>query len=104
MQQLTVTPLGHVHAVTYWVFTDRESAILKQLREGRRYKAIGASLSLTEKTVRTYVYRIARSMGVSGRAEIVARIGGSHGETHAIGCGCRAVWCTAIRAGLRRAA
>ena len=52
--------------------TEQERKVLEQLAEGRTNREIGATLFLSEKTVKNYVSRILDKLGLSRRAEAAA--------------------------------
>jgi len=53
--------------------TERETALLKLVKEGYRNKEIANALSISEQTVKSHLNRIFRKMNVSGRTELVAK-------------------------------
>jgi len=52
--------------------TEQERKVLEQLAEGRTNREIGATLFLSEKTVKNYVSRILDKLGLARRAEAAA--------------------------------
>jgi DNA-binding NarL/FixJ family response regulator len=52
--------------------TDQERKVLEQLAEGKTNREIGATLFLSEKTVKNYVSRILDKLGLARRAEAAA--------------------------------
>ena len=52
--------------------TEQERKVLEQLAEGRTNREIGATLCLSEKTVKNYVSRILDKLGLARRAEAAA--------------------------------
>lgn len=56
-----VFPAGRV------CFTDREKEVLEMLVAGRSNKEIGASLGITERTVKAHVSKLMRKVGVQNR-------------------------------------
>ncbi len=57
-----------------WRFTPRERDILTLLLEGRSNRAIGAALTIAERTVETHLTSMFLKAGVTSRAELVARV------------------------------
>lgn len=51
--------------------TDRESAVLKGIAEGRSYKEIAGELAISPKSVETYRGRLAKKLGCPNRADLV---------------------------------
>lgn len=50
--------------------SDRERDVVRLLRAGKAYKAIAFELGVKERTVREYVERAYRKLGVSSRYEL----------------------------------
>ena len=50
--------------------TPREIEVVKLIVEGLRYKEIAAELGLSYETVKTYVGRIRKKLGVSSKTEV----------------------------------
>jgi DNA-binding CsgD family transcriptional regulator len=55
-----------------WGLSTRELSVLELVMTGARNRAIAASLSISESTVKFHVARLLRKLGASTRAEIVA--------------------------------
>jgi DNA-binding CsgD family transcriptional regulator len=55
-----------------WGLSARERSVLELVATGARNRAIAASLSISESTVKFHVARLLRKLGASTRAEIVA--------------------------------
>lgn len=53
-------------------FTDRERELLALVRQGRDSRHMAAELHLGEQTVRNYLWRLYRKIGVTSRSEAVA--------------------------------
>jgi two-component system nitrate/nitrite response regulator NarL len=53
------------------LFTGREKQIVKLVAEGMKNKEIAAELSVSEHTVRNYLFRIFEKLGISSRVELV---------------------------------
>lgn len=54
--------------------TERETAIIRLVREGYRNKEIAHLLSISEQTVKSHLNRIFRKMNVSARTELIAQL------------------------------
>lgn len=50
--------------------TPREIEVIKLIVEGMRYKEIAVELGLSYETVKTYVGRIRKKLGVSSKTEV----------------------------------
>jgi|TARA_R110000824_G_scaffold31783_1_gene103084 DNA-binding CsgD family transcriptional regulator len=50
--------------------TPREIEVVKLIVEGMRYKEIAVELGLSYETVKTYVGRIRKKLGVSSKTEV----------------------------------
>jgi putative nucleotidyltransferase with HDIG domain len=53
--------------------SDRETAVVRQLAEGKRYKEIALELHVTASTVRTHLHNVYAKFGVDDRAQAVLR-------------------------------
>jgi DNA-binding NarL/FixJ family response regulator len=58
-----------VHVTAEAALTERERGILEQLAVGRSNSQIAAQLTLSERTIKYYLTRAYRKLGVSGREE-----------------------------------
>lgn len=60
--------------------SQQENRVLHQIVQGCLYKEIADALHLSEGTVRTYVQRIYRKLGVHSRSQAVAKVAGIQQE------------------------
>jgi DNA-binding NarL/FixJ family response regulator len=68
-----IFPAGHV------VFTDREKEVLELLVAGHANKEIGAALGIEERTVKSFVGKLMRKVGVENRVTLSV-----HAITHSL--------------------
>ncbi|MGT2461959.1 helix-turn-helix domain-containing protein [Sinomonas atrocyanea] len=61
-----------------WELGEREEEVLRLLAGGLRNRAIAAELGLSENTVKFHLRNLFRKLGVSSRAEAVARAAQPH--------------------------
>jgi two-component system invasion response regulator UvrY len=57
--------------VPHEVLSNREFEVMIQIAKGKGLKEIGNLLSLSEKTISTYRYRILEKMKIKSNAEII---------------------------------
>ena len=60
-------------------FTDREKEVLEMLVKGRSNKEIGSALGIEERTVKAYVAKLMRKVGVQNRIALSV-----HAVTHSL--------------------
>jgi len=66
------------------ILSQREETVVELVVQGLTNREVGASLDLSEHTVRNYVYRIYDKLGVSNRVELTAsRLRSQHAEENA---------------------
>jgi len=56
------------------VFTERETAVVESLRQGKANKLIASELHVSESTVKVHLHNVMRKLHVSNRTEAVIRI------------------------------
>ena len=64
---------GHDRGAPYWELSERELEVLRLLPSSLSQREIAASLYVSFNTIRTHVSAIFRKLGVTSRAEAVAR-------------------------------
>lgn len=65
---------GDIRRDPGFVPTDREAAILRLIAEGKTNREIASALSISPHTVKFYVGKMLRELGVSRRAELVKAV------------------------------
>jgi DNA-binding CsgD family transcriptional regulator len=67
-------PVPHWRPVSQPALTDREQEVLRALASGARTRDIAEELRITERTVKAHLSSIYQKLGVTSRAEAIARL------------------------------